>query len=148
MKRFRSCTNLGGPGYYVSHQQKGIIICLFFLTYQAFKSWEGLVSGHMTKIQKNFLKVTKNFKRIINLLKTLLSNFCGQKGTKTLLLGLGEWLKRNKKARSLFHYLSIRNIIGKERKFMDEKGTKTLCKEWLIGTKGLQCLKQNLLHYF
>ena len=39
-------------------------------------------------------------------------------------------------------------LLGKIGTLMDEKGTKTLCKEWLIGTKGRQCLKQNLLHYF
>ena len=33
-----------GPAYYVLHPQKGITICLFFLTYQAFKKREGIVS--------------------------------------------------------------------------------------------------------
>ena len=39
-------------------------------------------------------------------------------------------------------------LFGKIGTIMDEKGIKTLCKEWLIGTKGRQYLKQNLLHYF
>ena len=32
-----------GPAYYVLHPQKGITICVF-LTYQAFKNQEGIVS--------------------------------------------------------------------------------------------------------
>ena len=35
--------NAAGPAYYVLHPQKGITICLF-LTYQAFKNREGIVS--------------------------------------------------------------------------------------------------------
>ena len=33
----------GGPAYYVLHPQKGITICLF-LTYQAFRNREGIIS--------------------------------------------------------------------------------------------------------
>ena len=33
-----------GPAYYVLHPQKGITICLFFLTYQVFKNREDIVS--------------------------------------------------------------------------------------------------------
>ena len=40
----RSGPIAGGPAYYVLHPQKGITICLFFLTYQAFKNREGIIS--------------------------------------------------------------------------------------------------------
>ena len=39
-----NCTpSAAGPAYYVLHPQKGITICVF-LTYQAFKNREGIVS--------------------------------------------------------------------------------------------------------
>ena len=44
----------GGPAYYLLHPQKGIAICLFFLTYQAFKNREGIISR---KILAEWLKI-------------------------------------------------------------------------------------------
>ena len=40
---FSRGSKAAGPAYYVLHPQKGITICLF-LTYQAFKNREGIVS--------------------------------------------------------------------------------------------------------
>ena len=46
-----------------------------------------------------------------------------KKGTKTLLLGLGNDWKGTKRPEAYFIISSIRNIIGQEGTFMDEKGT-------------------------
>ena len=46
-----------------------------------------------------------------------------KKGTQTLLLGLGKGTKRPE---AYFIISSIRNIIGQEGTFMDEKGTTLL----------------------
>ena len=43
LQLFRKVGIAGGPAYYVLHPQKGITICVF-LTYQAFKNREGIVS--------------------------------------------------------------------------------------------------------
>ena len=44
---------IAGPAYYVLHAQKGITICLF-VTYQAFKNREGIISR---KILAEWLKI-------------------------------------------------------------------------------------------
>ena len=55
--------NAAGPAYYVLHPQKGITICVF-LTYQAFKNREGIVSqtnlSEGLKIWHLWLETNKN----------------------------------------------------------------------------------------
>ena len=105
-----------------------------------------------------------------------------KKGTKTLLLGLGNDWKGTIRPEAYFIISSIRNIIGQEGTFMDEKvttlllgmikkerkgmklkvegtllgniwnimdekGPKTLCKEWLKRNKTAARPIRNLIHY-
>ena len=42
-KQIKNNSTTGGPAYYVLHPQKGFTICLF-LTYQAFRNREGIIS--------------------------------------------------------------------------------------------------------
>ena len=51
----------GGPAYYVLHSQK-VLPFAFFLTYQAFKNWEGIVSQTNLLVNGNmFLQNGKMF---------------------------------------------------------------------------------------
>ena len=49
-----------------------------------------------------------------------------KKGTKTLFVGTREWLKGIKRPEAYFIISGIRNIIGQEGNFKDEKGTTPL----------------------
>ena len=69
---------------------------------------------------KSYLKFHTYYKTFLNITFQILWT---KKGTITLLLGLGNDSKGTKMPEAYFIISSIRNIIGQEGTFMDEKGT-------------------------